>query len=90
MVATCLKDIKKTNQVAINISFWVLDGVANARLCRQVYYDIETVLSKQAFNQRGIAQVTAYERESIVSIGLLQHAKARLLDSGVVIAVHVI
>lgn len=90
MVAAGLKDVEEADEVALEVGARVLDGVAHARLCGEVHHDVETVLREQALDEGGIAQVAAHEGEAAVGVGLGQHAQARVLDAGVVIAVKVV
>ena len=90
MVAAGLKDVEEADEVALEVGARVLDGVAHARLCGEVHHDVEAVLREQALDEGGIAQVAAHEGEAAVGVGLGQHAQARVLDAGVVIAVKVV
>ena len=90
MVAAGLEHIEESDEVALEVGARVLDGVADARLGGEVHHDIEAVLRKQALDEGGVAEVGAHEREAAVGIGLGQHAQARVLDAGVVVAVEVV
>lgn len=90
MVAAGLKDVEKADEIALQIDARVLDGVAHARLGGEVHHDVEAVLSEQALDEGGVAQVAAHEGEATVGIDIGQHAQARLLDAGVVVAVEVV
>lgn len=90
MVAACLEDIEKAHEIALEVGARVLDGVADARLRREVHNDVEAVLREQAFDKGGVAQVATHEGEAAVCVGLGQHAQARVLDAGVVVAVEVV
>lgn len=90
MVAACLKDVEEADEVALEVGARVLDGVAHARLGREVHHDVEAVLGEQALDERGVAQVAAHEGEAAVCVGLGQHAQAGFLDAGVVVAVEVV
>lgn len=50
MVAACLEDIEKAHEIALEVGARVLDGVADARLRREVHNDVEAVLREQAFD----------------------------------------
>lgn len=90
MVAAGLKDVEEADQVALEVGARVLDGVADARLRGEVHNDIEAVLSEQALDEGGVAQVAAYEGKAAVCVSLGKHAQARVLDAGVVVAVEVV
>lgn len=90
MVAAGLKDVEKADKVALEIGARVLDGVADTGLGREVHHDVETVLRKQALDKGGVAEVAAHEGEAAVGVGLGQHAEARVLDAGIVVAVEVV
>ena len=90
MVAACLEDVKETHEIALEVCAWVLDGVADARLGSEVHNDIETVLSEQALDEGGVAQVTSNEGKATVCIGIGQHAQTRVLDARVIVAVEVV
>ena len=90
VVAACLEDVEEAHEVALEVGARVLDGVAHARLGGEVHHDVEAVLGEQALDEGGVAQVAAHEGEAAVSIGLGEHAKARVLDAGVVVAVEVV
>ena len=90
MVAAGLEHVEEAYQVALEVGARVLDGVANARLGGEVHNDVETVLGEQALDKGGVAQVAAHEGEAAVCIGLGQHAQARVLNAGVVVAVEVV
>lgn len=90
MIAAGLEHIEESDEVALEVGARVLDGVADARLGGEVHHDIEAVLGEQALDEGCIAQVAAHEGEAAVGVGLGQHAQARVLDAGVVIAVKVV
>ena len=90
MVAACLEDVKEADEVALQVGARVLDGVAYARLGGEVHNDVEAALSEQALDEGGVAQVAANESKAAVGVGLGQHAQARVLDAGVVVAVEVV
>lgn len=90
VVAACLEDIEKAHEIALEVGARVLDGVADARLRREVHNDVEAVLREQALDKGGVAQVATHEGEAAVCVGLGQHAQARVLDAGVVVAVEVV
>ena len=90
VVAAGLEHVEEADEVALQVGARVLDGVADARLCSEVHHYVEAVLSEQALDEGGIAQVAAHEGEAAVCVGLGQHAQARVLDAGVVIAVKVV
>lgn len=89
-MAACLEDVKETHKVALEVGARVLDGVAHARLGGEVHHDVESVLSEQTLDEGGVAQVAANEGEAAVGVYLRQHAQARFLDAGVVVAVEVV
>lgn len=89
-MAAGLEDVEEADEVALEVGARVLDGVADARLRGEVHHDVEAVLRKQALDEGGVAQVAAHEGEAAVGIGLGQHAQARVLDAGVVVAVEVV
>lgn len=90
MVAAGLEDVKETHKVALEVGARVLDGVAHARLGGEVHHDVESVLGEQTLDEGGVAQVAANEGEAAVGVYLGQHAQARFLDAGVVVAVEVV
>lgn len=90
MVAAGLKDVEKADEVALEVGARVLDGVADTGLGSEVHHYIEAVLSEQALDEGGVAQVAAHEGEAAVCVGLDQHAQAGVLDTGVVVAVEVV
>lgn len=90
VVAAGLKHVEEAHEVALEVGARVLDGVADARLCREVHHDVETVLSEQALYEGSIAQVAEDEGEAAVRVAPGQHAQASVLDAGVVVAVQVV
>lgn len=90
VVAAGLEHVEEADQVALEVCARVLDGVAHARLGGEVHHNVEAVLSEQALDEGGVAQVAAHEGEAAVGVGLGQHAQARVLDAGVVVAVEVV
>ena len=90
VVAAGLKHIEEADEVALQVGARVLDGVADARLGGEVHHDVEAVLCEQALDEGGVAQVAAHEGEAAVCVGPGQHAEARVLDAGVVVAVEVV
>ena len=90
MVAAGLEHVEESDEVALEVGARILDGVADARLGGEVHHDVEAVLREQALDEGGVAQVAAHEGEAAVRVGLGQHAQARVLDAGVVIAVKVV
>ena len=90
VVAAGLEHVEEADQVALEVCARVLDGVADARLGGEVHHDVEAVLSEQALDEGGVAQVAAYEGKAAVCVGLSKHAQARVLDAGVVVAVEVV
>lgn len=89
-MAAGLEHVEEAHEVALQIGAWVLDGVADACLGGEVHNDVEAVLGEQTLDEGGIAQVAAHEGEAAVCVGLGQHAQARVLDAGVVVAVEVV
>lgn len=90
MVAAGLEHVEEADEVALEVGARVLDGVADTRLGSEVHHYIEAVLGEQALDEGGVAQVAAHEGEAAVGVGLGQHAQARVLDAGVVVAVEVV
>lgn len=90
VVAAGLEHIEESDEVALQVGARILDGVAHARLGGEVHHDVEAVLGEQALDEGGVAQVAAHEGEAAVGVDLGQHAQARVLDAGVVIAVKVV
>ena len=90
VVAAGLEHVEEADEVALEVGARVLDGVAHARLGGEVHHDVEAVLREQALDEGGVAEVAAHEGEAAVGIGLGQHAQARVLDAGVVVAVEVV
>lgn len=90
MVAAGLEHVEEADEVALQVCARVLDGVADARLGSEVHHDVEAVLSEQALDEGGVAQVAAHEGEAAVGIDIGQHAQAGILDTGVVVAVEVV
>ena len=90
MVAAGLKDVEEADEVALEVGARVLDGVADTGLGREVHHYIEAVLGEQALDKGGVAEVAAHEGEAALCVGLGQHAQARVLDAGVVVAVEVV
>lgn len=89
-MAAGLEHIEESDEVALEVSARVLDRVSDARLCGEVHHDVEAVLREQTLDKGGVAEVTAHEGETAVGIDIGQHAQARVLDAGVVIAVKVV
>ena len=90
MVAAGLEHVEEAHEVTLQVCARVLDGVADARLGGEVHHDIKAVLSEQALDEGGVAQVAAHEGEAAVRVGLGKHAQAGVLDAGVVVAVEVV
>ena len=90
VVAAGLEDVEEADEVALEVCAGILDGVADTGLGGEVYHNVEAVLREQALDEGGIAQVATHEGEAAVGVGLGQHAQARVLDAGVVVAVEVV
>lgn len=90
MVAAGLEHVEEADEVALEVGARILDGVADARLGGEVHHDVESILGEQTLDEGGVAQVAAHESEAAVCVGLGQHAQARVLDAGVVVAVEVV
>ena len=90
VVAAGLEHVEEADEVALEVGARVLDGVAYTRLRGEVHHDVEAVLGEQALDEGGVAQVAANEGEAAVGVYLGQHAQARVLDAGVVVAVEVV
>lgn len=90
VVAAGLEDVKETHEIALQVGARVLDGVADARLGGEVHHDVEAVLREQALDESGVTQIAAHEGEAAVCVGLGQHAEARVLNAGVIVAVEVV
>lgn len=90
VVAAGLEDVEEADEVALEVCAGILDGVADTGLGGEVYHNVEAILREQALDESGIAQVATHEGEAAVGVGLGQHAQARVLDAGVVIAVKVV
>lgn len=89
-MAAGLEHIEESDEVALEVSARVLDRVSDARLCGEVHHDVEAVLREQTLDKGGVAEVAAHEGEAAVGVGLGQHAQARILDAGIIVAVEVI
>lgn len=87
VMAAGLEHVEEADEVALEVGARVLDGVADARLRGEVHHDVEADLGEQALDEGSVAQVAAHEGETALGIGLGQHAQARVLDAGVVVAV---
>lgn len=89
-MAAGLEHVEEADEVALEVGARVLDGIAHARLGRQVNHNIEAVLGEQALDEGGVAQIAANKGEATVGVGLGQHAQACVLDAGVVVAVEIV
>ena len=87
VMAAGLEHVEKSDEVALEVGARVLDGVADARLGGEVHHDVEAILSEQALDEGGVAQVAADEGETALGVGRSKHAQARVLNAGVVVAV---
>lgn len=72
----CLQDVEEAHDVALDVGARVLDGVAHARLRREVHDDVELMLREQALNEHGVAEISADEGEATVSVDIPQHLEA--------------
>lgn len=90
VVAASLEHVEEADEVALQVGARVLDRVTHARLGGEVHHDVEAVLSEQALDEGGIAQVATHESKAALRVGLGQHAKARVLDAGVIVAVEIV
>lgn len=90
VVAAGLEHVEEADEVALEVGTRVLNGVADARLGGEVHHDVEAVLGEQALDEGGIAQIAAHERKTALGVGVAQHAQARVLDAGVIVAVEVV
>lgn len=90
VVAAALEDIKEADEITLEVGARVLDGVADTGLGGEVHHDVEAVLGEQTLDEGRVAQVAAHEGEAAVGVGLDQHAQARVLNAGVVVAVEVV
>ena len=62
MVTAPLKDVGKANDVAVDVSKWVVDGVTHASLGRQIDHALWLVSGETVFNGLSICQVDSQMR----------------------------
>ena len=90
MVAAGLEHVEEADEVTLEVGARILDRVADTRLGGEVHNDVEVVLGEQALDEGGVAQVATHEGEAAVGVRLGQHAQARVLDAGIIVAVEVV
>ena len=62
MVTAPFEDVSKPNDVAVDVSKWVVDGVTHASLGRQVDHPLWLVCGEAVFNGLSICQVDSQMR----------------------------
>ena len=87
MVTAPFKDVGKANDVAVDVSKWVVDGVTHASLGRQIDHPLWLVCGETVFNGWAICQVNSQMR--VVGM-VIKTRQTGLFDGRVVIVVVVV
>ena len=87
MMTAALEDMGKANNVAVDVSKWVVDGVTHASLGRQIDHPLWLVCGETVFNGLAISQVNSQMRVIGMAIKTRQTG---LFDGRVVIVVVVV
>jgi len=87
VVPATLKDIRETNDIAINIGIGVLKRVPYASLGSKIYNKFELAFMKQVGHHLAVCHVDLPEREVSVMFKL---GKSRFLQAYVVVIVKVV
>ena len=87
MVTAPLKDVGKTNDVAVDVSEWVFDGITHASLGSQIDHPVWLVLEETVFNGLAICQVNA---QMCVMRMIIKAGQTGLFNGRVVIVVVVV
>ena len=92
-VPTGLQDVVEPDHVALDIGIRVFDAIADTRLRRQVYDDIEVVFLEEAVDQCLVGEVALDELVGVPfgCVGLLlDDTEAILLERGIVVVIEVV
>ena len=87
MVTAPFEDVGKANDVAVNVSKWVVDGVTHASLGSQIDHPYWLVCGETVFNGLAISQVNSQMRVIGMAIKTRQTG---LFDGRVVIVIVVV
>ena len=87
IVATSLKDVNKTHNVAVDVRVRVLQRVPDPGLCRQMNHLVEPTLTEQRLHARAIRHVQLLKREARPT---REARQPRVLQRGIVIVVQIV
>lgn len=83
IVAAGFENIEEANDVRMDVTFRVRDGIADTRLRREVHDDVRLVFGKQRVKRSLVRDVNLAERESFAV--LREHLKPLFLERRVVV-----
>ena len=87
MVTAPFEDVSKANDVAVDVSKWVVDGLTHTSLGRQIDHPLWLVCGETVFNGRSICQVNSQMR--VVGM-VIKTRQTSLFDDRVVIVIVVV
>ena len=91
VMAAALQDVPKANQIALDVSRWIVKGVAHTGLGRQMDHRSRLMLSKQRRHGGAILQIKALKSKPLRRARHpSQTIKPCLLESRVVIGIEVV
>ena len=86
-VTAGFQNVIKANQVCLHIGIGVRNGIPNACLRTEVYYDFRFILLKDSFNHRLVCQIAFYKTEIFK---LLQFIQPSFFQPNIIIMIHII
>jgi len=87
MVAAALQNVRKANDVAVDVGQRVVDGIAHPSLGGKVDHALGLVRGKDGFDRLAVSQIDA----QVGVVGVIgMPGQTRFFDSGVIIAVVVV
>ena len=87
MVTAPFEDVSKANDVAVDVSKWVVDGITHTSLGRQIDHPLWLVCGETVFNGWAICQVNSQMR--VVGM-VIKTRQTGLFDGRVVIVIVVV
>ena len=91
VMTTRLKDVVEPNDIALDVSIWILYRVSYSRLCCKVHHHVKLVLCKQLVYQCFVSKFTFHELISYPSRDcFLQFLESVVFQANIVVSVQII
>ena len=92
-MTTSFQNVVEADQVGFYVHIRIANGIPNASLCSEVYYDIRFVVMEDGINQQFICNVSFYKSPCGIWVFLcpfLNFRQTPLLDRDIIVIIHVV